>query len=212
MLRRKLSIIVYIVILSITCVNLVAWGNNDVSDENINSVHDTTKWFTEEELSAKGLAGLTAPIGLTGDMHSSDTWFNNGYSFSQVCPNEDTFMKNAEIYFSYLKTNYNGMFGKPRSEKFSMDTNENWYIIEPKEDLSDYFDNNPSKLYKFYYVRNNTLNNGYFIKDSVWIFEIRYEFDTNSDEYKFKLFIESADSSRNGIYMNYYKMSWKQNI
>lgn len=45
------------------------------------------------------------------------------------------------------------------------------------------------------------------IKDSVWIFEIRYEFDTNSDEYKFKLFIESADSSRNGIYMNYYKMS-----
>ena len=66
MLRRKLSIIVYIVLLSITCVNLVACGNNDVSDENINSVHDTTKWFTEEELSAKGLAGLTAPIGLTG--------------------------------------------------------------------------------------------------------------------------------------------------
>ena len=212
MLRRKLSIIVYIVLLSITCVTLVACGNNDVGDENINSVHDTTKWFTEEELSAKGLAGLTAPIWLSGDMQSSDTWFNNGYSFSQVCPNEDTFMENAEIYFSYLKTNYNGMFGKTRSEKFSMDTNENWYIIEPKKDLSDYFDNNPSKLYKFYYVRNNTLNNGYFIKDSVWIFEIRYEFDTNSDEYKFKLFIESADSSRNGIYMNYYKMSWKQNI
>lgn len=37
-------------------------------------------------------------------------------------------------------------------------------------------------------------------------FEIRYEFDTNSNEYKFKLFIESADSSRNGIYTNYYKM------
>lgn len=207
MLRRKLSIIVYIVLLSITCVTLVACGNNDVSDENINSVHDTTKWFTEEELSAKGLVGLTAPIGLSGDMQSSDTWFNNGYSFSQVCPNEDTFMENAEIYFLYLKTNYKGMFGKTRSEKFSMDTNENWYIIEPKQDLSDYFDNNPSKLYKFYYVRNNTLNNGYFIKDSVWIFEIRYEFDTNSNEYKFKLFIESADSSRNGIYTNYYKMS-----
>lgn len=207
MLRNKLSIIVYIVLLSITCVNLVACGNNDVNDENKNFVHDATKWFTEEELSTKGLAGLTAPIGLSGDIQSSDTWFNSGYSFSQVCPNEDTFKTNAEIYFSYLKTNYNGMFGKPRSEKFSMDTNENWYIIEPKEDLSDYFDNNPSKLYKFYYVKNNTLNNGYFIKDSVWIFEIRYEFDTNSDEYKFKLFIESADSSRNGIYMNYYKMS-----
>lgn len=61
MLRNKLSIIVYIVLLSITCVNLVACGNNDVNDENKNFVHDATKWFTEEELSTKGLAGLTAP-------------------------------------------------------------------------------------------------------------------------------------------------------
>ena len=105
MLRNKLSIIVYIVLLSITCVNLVACGNNDVNDENKNFVHDATKWFTEEELSTKGLAGLTAPIGLSGDIQSSDTWFNSGYSFSQVCPNEDTFKTNAEIYFSYLKTN-----------------------------------------------------------------------------------------------------------
>lgn len=37
-------------------------------------------------------------------------------------------------------------------------------------------------------------------------FEIRYEFDTASDGYKFKLFIESADSSRNGIFANYYKI------
>ena len=72
--------------------------------------------------------------------------------------------------------------------------------------MSDYFNNNPSNLYKFYYVRYNTLDNGYFTRGSVWIFEIRYEFDTNSNEYKFKLFIESADSSRNGIYTNYYKM------
>ena len=40
MLRNKLSIIVYIVLLSITCVNLVACGNNDVNDENKNFVHD----------------------------------------------------------------------------------------------------------------------------------------------------------------------------
>lgn len=84
MLRNKLSIIVYIVLLSITCVNLVACGNNDANDENKNFVHDATKWFTEEELSTKGLAGLTAPIGLSGDIQSSDTWFNSGYSFSQV--------------------------------------------------------------------------------------------------------------------------------
>ena len=79
-------------------------------------------------------------------------------------------------------------------------------VIEQKNDLSDYFDDNPSKLYKFYYVRTNTLDNGYFAKGSVWIFEIRYEFDTASDGYKFKLFVESADSSHNGIYTNYYKM------
>ena len=98
------------------------------------------------------------------------------------------------------------MFGKPRIEKFGMDTNENWYVIDPNHDLSDYFDDNPSKLYEFYYVRNNSLNDGYFIKGSVWIFEIRYGLDANSDEYKFKLFIASADFSRNGIYRNYYKM------
>lgn len=206
MLRKKVSIIVCAVLLAITCVGLVACGNNDGSEENKRPVRDGTKWFTEEELSTKGLAGLTAPTGLSGDMKSSDAWYNDGYSFSQGCPNEDMFKTNAETYFLYFKTHYDGAFGKPRSEKFSMDTNENWYIIEQKNDLSDYFDDNPSKLYKFYYVKNNTLDNGYFAKGSVWIFEIRYEFDTDSDGYKFKLFIESADSSHNGIYTNYYKI------
>lgn len=206
MLKKKLSMVVCAVLLAITCVGLVACGNDNGDGETQKPLRDSTKWFTEEELSAKGLAGLTAPTGLSGEMESSDACYNDGYSFSQVCPDEETFKANAEIYFSYLKTHYDGAFGKPRSEKFSMDTNENWYIIEQKGNLSDYFDDNPSKLYKFYYVRNNTLDNGYFAKGSVWIFEIRYEFDTDSDGYKFKLFIESADSSHNGIYTNYYKM------
>ena len=98
------------------------------------------------------------------------------------------------------------MFGKPRIEKSGKETNETWYIIEQKNNLSDYFDDNPSKLYKCYYIRDNTLDNGYLVKGSVWIFEIRYEFDTASDGYKFKLFIESADSSRNGVFANYYKI------
>ena len=207
MSKKKLSEFVCAVLLAIICIGLVACGNNDGGGEAQKPLHDGTKWFTDEELSAKGLAGLTAPTGLSGEMNASDAWYNDGYSFSQGCPDEETFNANAETYFSYLKTHYDGAFGKPRSEKFSMDTNENWYIIEQKGNLSDYFDDNPSKLYKFYYIRNKTLDNGYFAKGSVWIFEIRYEFDTNSDEYKFKLFIESADSSRNGIYMNYYKMS-----
>lgn len=61
-------------------------------------------------------------------------------------------------------------------------------------------------MYKFYYVRNDVLENGYFAKGSVWIFEIRYEFDADSNGYKFKLFIESVDSTRNGVYKNYYKI------
>lgn len=206
MIEKKVSVIVCAVLLAITCVSLVACGNNDGGEENKKTVHDGTKWFTEEELSTKGLEGLTAPTGLSGDMKSSDAWYNDGYSFSQGCPNEDMFKTNAETYFLYFKTHYDGAFGKPRSEKISMDTNENWYIIEQKNDLSDYFDDNPSKLYKFYYVKNNTLDNGYFAKGSVWTFELRYEFVTDSNGYKFKLFIENADSSHNGIYTNYYKI------
>ena len=206
MFKKSLSMIICTVLLAITCIGLVACGNNDGSGETQKPLHDSTKWFTEEELSAKGLAGLTAPTGLSGKMNSSDSWFNDGYSFSQVCPDEETFRMNAETYFSYLKKHYDGAFGKPKIEKYSMDTNENWYIIEQKSNLSEYFDDNPSKLYKFFYVRNNTSGNGYLVKGSVWIFEICYEFDTDSDGYKFKLFIESADTSRNGIYKNYYKM------
>ena len=206
MFKKSLSVIICTVLLAITCIGLVACGNDDGSGETQKPLHDSAKWFTEEELSAKGLAGLTAPTGLSGKMNSSDSWFNDGYSFSQVCPDEETFRMNAETYFSYLKKHYDGAFGKPKIEKYSMDTNENWYIIEQKSNLSEYFDDNPSKLYKFFYVRNNTSDNGYLVKGSVWIFEIRYEFDTDSDGYKFKLFIESADTSRNGIYTNYYKM------
>lgn len=198
--------IICTVLLAIACIGLVACGNDAGSGEAQKPLHDSTKWFTEEELSAKGLAGLTAPTGLSGKMNSSDSWFNDGYSFSQVCPDEETFRMNVETYFSYLKKHYDGAFGKPKIEKYSMDTNENWYIIEQKNNLSEYFDDNPSKLYEFFYVRNNTSDNGYLVKGSVWIFEIRYEFDADSDGYKFKLFIESADTSRNGTYKNYYKM------
>lgn len=207
MFKKRISMIICAVLLAITCLGLVACGNGDGGGETPKPLHDNTKWFTEEELSAKGLAGLTAPTGLSGEMNTSDAWYNDGYSFSQGCPDEETFNANAETYFSYLKTHYDGAFGKPRNEKYSKDTNENWYIIEQKVGLSNYFGDNPSKLYKFYYIRNKTLDNGYFARGSVWIFEIRYEFDTNSNGYKFKLFIENADSSHNGIYTNYYKMS-----
>ena len=196
MIKKRTHIICCAMFLAVACVGLVACGGGDSSGVS-KKIHDRTKWFTEEELSEKGLAGLTAPTGLSGEIKSSDAWF--GYSFSQVCPDEATFNANAETYFSYFQTNYAGMFGVPRIEKYNRNTNEYWYIIEQKSNLNDFFDDNPSKLYSFYYVMNNTLENGYFSKGSVWIFEIRYELDTDSDQYKFKMFIESADSTRNMV-------------
>lgn len=139
-------------------------------------------------------------------MSSDITWFNNGYSFSQPCPDKDTFELNAEIYFSYFKNHYDGKFGKPRIEKLSMDTNETWYVIEQKNSISEYYSDNPSALYDFYYVRNTDLDNGYFVKGSVWSFDIRYEFDTISNEYLFKMFIESADTNHSGTFKNYYRI------
>lgn len=208
MLKKILSIFIGIFLSEIMCIGLVSCGNRaDNNNEGSQpALHDRTKWFTAEELMKKGLDELTMPSGLFGEINSSDAWFNDGYSFSQDCPDEATFKSNAETYFLYFKTHYDGRFGKPAIEKLSLDSNETWYVIEQKSELSDYFDDNPSKLYQFYYVRDNTLENGYFVKGSVWIFEIRYEIDTETNQYKFKLFVESADSSTNGVYSNYYKM------
>lgn len=205
MIKKKLSSVICAVLLAIACIGSAACGGSNDNGESP-KLHDETKWFTVEELSAKGLDGLTAPTGLSGEINSSDAWYNDGYSFSQICPDEATFKANAEMYFSYFQSRYAGRFGVPKSEQHNMSTNENWYIIEQKNALTEYFNDNPSQLYRFYYVRDNTLDNGYLAKGSVWIFEIRYEFDTDSDQYKFKLFIESADSSHNRIYTNYYKM------
>ena len=56
------------------------------------------------------------PSGLSGEINSSDAWFNDGYSFSQNCPDEATFKSNAENYFLYFKTHYDGRFGKATIE------------------------------------------------------------------------------------------------
>ena len=64
----------------------------------------------------KGLDGLAMPSGLSGEINSSDAWFNDGYSFSQNCPDEATFKSNAENYFLYFKTHYDGRFGKATIE------------------------------------------------------------------------------------------------
>lgn len=129
MFKKILSMIACTITLGVTCFGLVSCGDNEGETT---SQHDSTKWFTDEELSKVGLEGLTAPTGLTGEISSDITWFNNGYAFTQPCPDKDTFELNADTYFSYFKTNYDGKFGKPIIEKLGMDTNETWYVIEQK--------------------------------------------------------------------------------
>ena len=187
---------------------LTACGDNGNNGSGGNpNLHDSSKWFTETELSAVGLSNLTAPTGLNGEI-SSDSWFNDGYSFSQPCDNVDLLEQNAEIYLNYFKTNYNGYFGHISGNHGAIyGENETWYVLEQSNNLSDYFGNNPSKLYKFYYVTNHdTDKQGYFVQNSVYTLEIRYEFNTSTNQYLFKLFIEKADTSHNGIYSYYYKM------
>ena len=201
MVKKFLTI--FSLVICMFCLVACDEGNDDGPHEQL---HDSKQWFTEKELEAKGLKGLKAPINLTGDMNSSDVWFNDGYSFSQNCPSEEVFEENAKIIFEYLKANYNGKMGKPRIEKMRMETNETWYIIEQKETLADYFDDNPSKLYLFYYVVDETLEDGYLTSNGVLTLEIRYEFDTSTNAYLFKLFIENPSKSHNGAYTNYYKL------
>lgn len=165
---------------------------------------NSNQWFTEAELAKKGLSALPAPTGLSGDMSSDLDWYNDGYSFHQACPDEDTFTQNAEAYLNYFKSKYDGRFGAINAyslEKYSPSTNEYYYKILKKTDLADYFSDNPCPTYTFYYVTDDTtLEDGYFKADAVWTFDIML------DDGKLKIFIENAGKTRNGVYTNHYRM------
>lgn len=189
----------------ILCFCLVACNERDGGNDNSSSLRDNTKWFSQQELAQKGLDGLPQPSNLTGNLKTSVDWFNDGYSFSQSCPSEAEFYSNAQTYFDYFKTHYEGLFGKVRIKMSSSD--EYWYNIEPSTTLENYFDDNPSKLYKFYYVKDTTVgDDGYLLPGAVLTFEIRYEFDTTSNGYLFKMFVESADKSHNGMMTYHYRL------
>lgn len=208
---KKIIIMALCLSLVMTCGVFLAACNKggDNGDNNKTQIRDDTKWFSEEELAKKGLSALPAPTGLSGDMNSYLYWYNDGYSFHQACPNEDIFYENVEKYFAYFNEKFDGRFGTidTRSYKYSPSTNEYYYNILKKTDLADYFSNNPSSLYKFYYVTDKTLEDGYLKADAVWTFEIRYEFDTTKNTYLFKIFIENARKSDNGVKTYYYKMA-----
>lgn len=202
---KKIIIMALCLSLVMTCGVFLAACNKggDNGDNNKTQIRDDTKWFSEEELAKKGLSALPAPTGLTGNMNSYLYWYNDGYSFDQACPDEDTFTQNVETYFNYFKSKYDGRFGAITAfskEKYSPSTNEYYYNILKKADLSDYFSDNPCPTYTFYYVTDTTLEDGYFKADAVWTFTIRL------DDEKLKIFIENAGKTRNGVYTNHYRM------
>ncbi len=202
---KKIIIMALCLSLVMTCGVFLAACNKggDNGDNNKTQIRDDTKWFSEEELAKKGLSALPAPTGLSGDMNSYLYWYNDGYSFDQACPDEETFTQNAETYLNYFKSKYDGRFGAINEysrEKYSPSTNENYYKILKKTDLADYFSDNPCPTYTFYYVTDTTLEEGYFKADAVWTFEIRL------DDGKLKIFIENAGKTRNGVYTNHYRM------
>lgn len=202
---KKIIIMALCLSLVMTCGVFLAACNKggDNGDNNKTQIRDDTKWFSEEELAKKGLSALPAPTGLTGTMSTYLHWYNDGYSFHQACPNEDTFTQNAEAYLNYFKSKYDGRFGAINAfslEKYSPSTNEYYYKILKKTDLADYFSDNPCPTYTFYYVTDTTLEEGYFKADAVWTFEIML------DDGKLKIFIENARKTRNGVYTNHYRM------
>lgn len=202
---KKIIIMALCLSLVMTCGVFLAACNKGGGngDNNKTQIRDDTKWFSEEELAKKGLSALPAPTGLSGDMSSDLYWYNDGYSFHQACPDEDTFTQNAEAYLNYFKSKYDGRFGAINAyslEKYSPSTNEYYYKILKKTDLADYFSDNPCPTYTFYYVTDTTLEDGYFKADAVWTFEIML------DDGKLKIFIENAGKTRNGVYTNHYRM------
>lgn len=204
-MKKYLSVLLSVLMLIAACFALVACGD-DEQGGNTTQTRDNTKWFSSVELEARELAELPAPTGLTGEMHTDITWFGDGYAFFQTCPDDKVFAQNAEMYFNMFKEKFDGAFGVAKPYMYG--ENETWYKIEKKNDLSDYFDDNPSKLYKFYYVKDKTTDEkGNFVKGAVWTFEMRYEQNSGSDDYKLKIFIESADVTHNGMYTYYYKMA-----
>ena len=191
-------------ILGIACFSLMSCNEEHNSTNGGNS-HDSKAWFSEKELSDKYLSNLPQPTGCTGEINSSTSWFNEGYSFSQACESEDILNNNATTYFNYFQTNFAGKFGVAAPFIFGEDVT--CYNIISKTDITDYHSTNPSPLYKFYYVSDTTVDaDGYLLDGSVFTLEIRYEFSTSVNSYQFKLFIEKANISHNGAFTFKYKL------
>lgn len=207
-MKKILAIAFCLIIAVAACFGLVACGDtDDIGGGQTPPARNDDAWFSDQELADRGLSGFPVPQNLSGNLHTSTSWFNNGYFFSQPCPSKEVFEENAKAYFEYFKANYDGRFGVANIKAMGVDTDETWYYITQKSELSDYFSDNPSARYTLYYVTDNTLGeDGNIVANSVYMFDVRYEFDTTTDGYLLKFVVESADTSRNGVYTYHYVM------
>lgn len=207
-MKKIFAITICLIIAVAACFGLVACGDTDDNEGGQSTpTRNDNAWFSDQELAARGLANLPAPQNLTGKINTDIMWFRNGYFFSQPCPDEETFNANAQIYFDYFKTNYDKRFGVASIKAISADNVDTWYNITQKSELSDYFSDNPSARYTLYYVTDNTLDeDGNIVANSVYMFDVRYEFDTTTNGYLLKIIVESADKSKNGAYTYHYVM------
>lgn len=205
-ITKKYFAAIFAMMTVFACFCFSACGDGNGNSSEVTKKHDSSAWFTEEELEKVGLGGLGAPEGLAGVMTTDTYWFGGGYSFSQVCPEREKLEQTADVYLGYFKNRYGKNFGVADFYAHGTTDNTFYYNIVPKINLSNYYDDNPSPLYKFYYITDTSVaEDGYLAEDAVWSLDIRYEFDTSSKAYELKIFIEKENKSRNGIYTYKYR-------
>lgn len=205
-ITKKYFAAIFAMMTVFACFCFSACGDGNGSSSDVTKGHDSSAWFTEEELEKVGLGGLGAPEGLAGVMTTDTHWYGDGYSFSQLCPEREKLEQTADVYLGYFKNRYGKNFGVAAFYAHGTTDNTFYYNIVPKSDLNDYYDDNPSSLYKFYYIIDTFVaEDGYLTEDAVWSLDIRYEFDTSSEAYKLKIFIEKENKSSNGIYTYKYR-------
>ena len=84
--------------LLISCLALVGCDDETHSISNNGELHDSSNWYSETELEKVHLPNLKAPMNCTGEMSTSTTWFNEGYSFYQPCPSEEVMIRFIIIF------------------------------------------------------------------------------------------------------------------
>lgn len=72
-LKKRILSFIFALVLVVPALFLCGCADDEFHGGNQNK-HDSTKWFTETELSAVGLSNWSAPTGLTGEM-STNTWW-----------------------------------------------------------------------------------------------------------------------------------------